>query len=119
MRATFEEADRRQYPRICAHWPCKVYNPISGRYVPGETMDVSEGGAQVMLAWDTNLWPGQTLAIGVARKRRQSVIHSDSMFNATVVRITPIAEDGARKRLVIAVKFNTDHASLGVSSMAA
>jgi hypothetical protein len=119
MTATFEEADRRAYPRLSAHWPCKVYNPISGRYIPGETMDVSENGAQIMLAWDTNLGPGQTLSIGIARKRRQGIIRTDTMFDATVVRVTPIAEDGARKRLVIAVHFNVDQAGATRTARAA
>jgi c-di-GMP-binding flagellar brake protein YcgR len=78
--------DRRQSPRVALRRPCKVFNPRSGRYGSGSTCDVSTGGMLLRLERPLNIEIGDRLYVGVAQKRRQTLLRSSEMIEAEVVR---------------------------------
>jgi hypothetical protein len=80
------ECDRRRSPRLALSRPCKVFEPRSQKYVAGRTCNVSDGGMLVRLDRRLNVEPGDHVYLGVAEKRRQPLLRSSEMVEATVVR---------------------------------
>ena len=78
--------DRRHDQRISLVRPCKVYEPRSGRYVPGSTCNVSSTGMLLRVFRPLSVEPGDRVYIGVSQRRQQGVMRSDEMIEATVVR---------------------------------
>ena len=78
--------DRRTERRISLSRPCKVCCPRSLTYVSGSTCDVSAGGMLLRLPRPVNFEPGDRLFVGVAQKRRQTLLHSADMIETEVVR---------------------------------
>jgi hypothetical protein len=78
--------DRRQSTRVALRRPCKVFNPRSGRYASGSTCDVSTVGMLLRLERPLNVEIGDRLYVGVAQKRRQTLLRSTEMIEAEVVR---------------------------------
>jgi len=78
--------DRRTEPRLAVTRPCKVQEPVSGRYVPGTTCNVSAGGMLMRLSRSVPLEPGSRLLVGVATRRRQAVIGREELLEGVVTR---------------------------------
>jgi PilZ domain len=55
--------DRRGHPRIDMDKPCKVYDPVSRRFAPGRTRNVSRGGVLVEVQWARPLALGDPLDV--------------------------------------------------------
>jgi c-di-GMP-binding flagellar brake protein YcgR len=78
--------DRRESPRIALSRPCKVFNPRSGKYASGSTCDISAGGMLLRLDRPLAVEAGDRLYVGIAQKRRQTLLKSAEMIEAEVVR---------------------------------
>ncbi len=81
--------DRRSERRISLSRPCKVCCPRSLRYVSGSTCDVSSSGMLLRLSRSVNFEPGDRLFLGVAQKRRQTLLRSNDMIETEVIRTMP------------------------------
>ncbi len=97
-----EERERRSEPRSTVDWPCKVYLPQSGRYVAGQTCNLSRSGALLRLERSVNLAVGETIYLGIACKRRQALIRRADMQPVTIQRVINTTDD----RPAVAVRFD-------------
>lgn len=96
------ERERRAHPRESLTRPCKLYVPRIGRYVSGQTSNLSEGGALVWLDRDGGLEPGDSIFLGVAMLRRQVVLTSSQMHEARVERVMRTTDEiGVAARYVV------------------
>ena len=93
--------DRRESPRIALSRPCKVFNPRSGKYVSGSTCDISAGGMLLRLDRPLAVEGGDRLYVGIAPKRRQTLLKSAEMIQAEVVRTLA----SATGEMFVAVRF--------------
>ena len=58
--------ERRRDPRIPANHPVKLKcEQIAGKYIPGTTQDISDGGAMLTLQHPRLLTTGQKVQIGI------------------------------------------------------
>lgn len=80
------EIERREHERIDMSCPCKVYDPRSRRYLAGLTWNLSPAGAMFEVARPLDLAPGDPLYIGIALKRRQTVLPAREMLPCRVTR---------------------------------
>jgi hypothetical protein len=87
------EGDRREYVRTAVQRPCKMFDPRTRRYVPGLTRDVSAGGLAIDVPRLMDIQPGDTLHIGVATKRRESLLAGGEMLKAVVIRANATVDD--------------------------
>lgn len=87
------DGDRRSNPRIAVNCPCKFHDARSGKYFAGSTRDLSTGGAMIEVPRLLALKPGDIIHIGVAAKRRQSLIRCDEMIRAAVTRAVQTVDD--------------------------
>lgn len=94
--------NRRHARRVAVEKPCKIFDPRTGRYFPGRTVDLSQDGILVRLHQATNFKPGDEVKIGVAMHDRQGLIQAKELIDSTVMRMLH-TEDGAT---TIAVQFD-------------
>lgn len=78
--------ERRQDVRIELCRPVKIWCRDTGRYLAGQTHNVSAGGALVELAHPGLLTSGQEVQVAIAWSNRSMVQRSQDMTSATVVR---------------------------------
>lgn len=78
--------DRRRYPRVPCDRPVKVRCGVTGKYVAGQTLDVSDGGCLMRLDGDQSVKAGQSVRVGIAYRTNQALILADDMVEGTVVR---------------------------------
>ncbi len=78
--------ERRQYTRLRMDKPVKLYVEDTGKYLAGETLDVSAGGALLKLSHGGRLSTGGRVRVGIAMNGRQAIIASDSMMDAVITR---------------------------------
>ena len=78
--------DRRRHLRVACQRPVKVRCGVTGRYVSGHTVDVSDGGCLLRLDGPVGIQPGQSVTVGIAQHRLQSLFLHDDMLAGTVVR---------------------------------
>ena len=97
----FFEGDRRLFERVESHRPCKVFDPQSGKYIAGETCDISEGGLMIVCDRPLMAAPGDTVYVGVAMTRRQALISATEMREAEVIRVLRDSEG----RSAVALRF--------------
>ena len=93
--------ERRAHDRLSLTRPCKLYLPVSGRYVAGSTGNLSPGGALIHLDRPAPLGPGDRLFVGIAVKRRQALLAANEMLEAEVVRSVLTMEE----QTIMAVRF--------------
>lgn len=81
--------NRRAHERMNLARPCKLFDPRSGKYVPGTVWNLSDGGALIEV--NRRICPelGDPLYLGIALKRRQGILLRDEMCPARVVRSQP------------------------------
>ncbi len=97
--------DRRKFERLSVNRGVKLRCELTGRYLTGQTVDLSAGGAMIEVAHPSLLVPGQRVRF--ASEPAQPVIRSDDMLEATVVRCLGI---GRRQR--VAVQFDQTQLAL-------
>lgn len=96
--------DRRKHPRVRLESQVKLRNGVSGRYVAGQTLDISAGGAMLRVTTPTRLVRGQSVSLGISSHPRQPIIAAQDMISAVVVRSLGIA--GTQH---VAVEFDQPH----------
>ena len=104
------EDDRRSEPRLPVTRPCKVYEPRTGKYVPGTTCNVSSGGLLLRLSRSLPVEPGSRLLVGVAARRRQAIIARDELLEGVVTR-TMASPSG---ETMVAIRFPQRDATLSL-----
>ncbi|MEM9420523.1 MAG: PilZ domain-containing protein [Planctomycetota bacterium] len=78
--------DRRRSPRVPCEKPVKVRCGMTGKYLSGETIDISDGGCLLRLDRRIIVQAGQTVRVGIAHRQLQSLILADQMIEGTIVR---------------------------------
>jgi c-di-GMP-binding flagellar brake protein YcgR len=78
--------ERREHERVSIARPCKLYDPRSGKYVPGTTANLSCGGAMIRSDRPLHLAAGDRLYVGIALKRSDSMLRRHDMSDSVVVR---------------------------------
>jgi c-di-GMP-binding flagellar brake protein YcgR len=79
--------ERRRDPRIPASHQVKLKcEQSAGKYIPGTTHDVSDGGALLMLDHPRLLTKGQKVQIGIFNDPTQGMLISEEFVEATIVR---------------------------------
>lgn len=81
--------DRRRTPRHTFVRPCKMQRLGEVRYEPGETTNISSGGALLRVPTRHPIRAGERIRVGVAWESA-GVIQSGSLLPARVVRVIPI-----------------------------
>ncbi len=80
------QPNRRRSCRQPINRPAKVRCLQSGRYMAGKTQNISSSGALLEVYLPSLMVTGQRLGIGIAWDNQQTVLGSDQMLPATVVR---------------------------------
>jgi len=78
--------DRRRSTRIPCEKPVKVRCGLTGKYLAGETIDVSDGGCLMRLDRRVMVEAGQTVRVGISHRPIQSLILADDMAEGKIVR---------------------------------
>lgn len=79
-------AERRRGLRICQNRPVKVFEPTIGRYIGGQTQDVSATGLRIELPVGAPVVPGKLLTIHVGlNEQGQALANRRNMIPARVV----------------------------------
>ncbi|GAB4109494.1 MAG: hypothetical protein Kow00105_18210 [Phycisphaeraceae bacterium] len=79
--------ERRRDPRITACHPVKVCcEQSAGKYIPGTTHDLSDGGAMLKLQYPRFLATGQKVRVGIAKNPTRGLLTEDDFIEATIVR---------------------------------
>lgn len=79
--------ERRRDPRIPANHPVKLKcEQTAGKYIPGTTHDVSDGGAMLMLHYSRRLATGQKVQIGIVSNPTRGMLLTEDFVEATIVR---------------------------------
>ncbi len=81
-----DHRNRRRYPRAQLNRPVKLQCTRTGRYLSGQTCDVSAGGALIEVAQPSLLVSGQELAVGIAWTNRNMLLGESDMVPAIVTR---------------------------------
>lgn len=84
-----EMSDRRQHPRQAVIRQCKVRDARTAAFAPGQTADVSAGGALIRVDRARPFGPGDELDLVVSWDDKP-VISAKDMVRARVRRVTPI-----------------------------
>lgn len=99
-------ADRRRFPRVAMTRPVKVRHGVTGKYVAGETIDLSDGGVLLRLDKSIGLEPGQAVRVGIVHSPRQVLILADEMTEGRVIR--RFGHDDTQH---VAISFDCDRSS--------
>ena len=79
-------AERRRGLRICQNRPVKVFEPAIGRYIGGQTQDISSTGLRIELPVGSPVMPGKLLTIHVGlNDRGEALANRRNMIPARVV----------------------------------
>lgn len=97
-------SERRRGLRISQHRPVKVYETASGRYVGGQTEDISTTGLRIELPASAPVVPGKVVSIHVGLSHLgQTLANRRQMIPARVVWTRRLMSD--RAKLVAGVEF--------------
>jgi hypothetical protein len=107
-------SDRRTHPRRVISRPCKVLDRRTAVYSPGQTADLSAGGALIRVDRVRPFGPGDEVELLVAWGDG-AVVSSDSKVRAVVRRVTPIDHH----HQALAVQFAEASAQTGSGALAA
>lgn len=78
--------DRRRYTRVPCTRPVKLRCASSGKYLAGETVDLSDGGCLLRLDSRVTVQAGQAVRVGIAHRPSIGLIFADDMIEGTIVR---------------------------------
>ena len=79
-------AERRRHPRYPHRAPAKLCDELTGKYLPGETLNLSASGALVRVQAPTRLTPGRRVRLGIAPHASRSILRVNDMPWAVVRR---------------------------------
>ena len=96
--------ERRRGLRISQHRPIKVFESASGRYIGGQTEDVSTTGLRIELPASAPVVPGKIVSIHVGLSAAgQTLANRRQMIPARVVWTRRLMSD--RAKMVAGVEF--------------
>ena len=79
-------SDRRRGLRVSQRRPVKIFDPVSGRYFPGVTLDISGTGLRLGLPISTPVFEGRIVTVHVGREgHQQPLANRRNMIPARVV----------------------------------
>lgn len=78
--------DRRRHLRVPCDRAVKVRCGVTGKYVAGRTVDLSDGGCLLELEERVAMTAGQAVTVGITHRPLQALILTDDMVAGTVVR---------------------------------
>lgn len=84
--------DRRRSPRVAIQRPVKLQCGLTGRYLGGHTLDVSDSGLLIELNYPTSLRPGAPLKLALDLTGKHPVVRQADMIDAKVVRRLQLGE---------------------------
>lgn len=93
-----DPSERRQHQRQIVSRLCKVRDRKTAMYSPGQTSDISLGGAMIEVNRTRPFGPGDELDVVVAWANG-AILSSESMVKATVKRVIPL--DDTRQALAV------------------
>lgn len=79
--------ERRQFHRTREARACKLQDARTGKFIGATTRDLSAGGVMVEALWPTNIRPGDSVAVYLARDGEHTLLTDDHKTNARVVRV--------------------------------
>jgi len=98
-------SERRRGLRIRQSRPVKVLEPLSARYLGGQTTDVSSTGLRLQLPASAVIQPGSNVSIHVGvSEQGQTLANRRAMIPARIVWVDRRIEDG-RGTLTVGVEF--------------
>lgn len=80
------DSERRTETRLAIRRPCKLFDPGAGRYVRGDTVNISPGSMLIRFDCSLPLEPGTHIQVGIAQHRRHALLRFDDMVDAEVIR---------------------------------
>lgn len=107
--------DRRVFPRTKTSRGSKIFHRAGLAYAPGETTDLSEGGALLKVHSTRRFDPGDIVDVVIEPKVETGVIRTRSLIEAMVVRATPLGDE----KQYVAVRFARPRADFGPERLAA
>lgn len=107
--------DRRLFARTPTARAAKVFHRAGLAFAPGETRDLSEGGACLAIHATRPFEPGDVVDVVVEPKSASGVVRARSLIEASIVRSTPL-DDG---RQMISVRFSRARSEFGPERLAA
>lgn len=90
---TTAHTDRRRFERTPWLSDCRLLDPRTGRFLPGESRDRSGGGARVVVRNARHFEPGQAVALLLPTGPRQGVVSAGEALRGVVRRVELIGED--------------------------
>jgi hypothetical protein len=103
-------SDRRKHQRQPVIRHCKVRDRRTAAYAPGQTADLSMGGALIRVDRARPFGPGDEVDLVVSWDDR-AVLSADSLVRARVRRVTPIDHH----HQAVAVEFVAEAAALAAA----
>lgn len=92
---TASGSERRRGLRIHQNRPVKVFEPAIGRYIGGQTQDISTTGLRIELPVGSPVLPGKLLTIHVGlNDRGEALANRRNMIPARVVWVERSIRDG-------------------------
>jgi c-di-GMP-binding flagellar brake protein YcgR len=91
--------DRRRDHRFSLDRRVKIRNELTGKYVAGTILNLSAGGACLLIEQPQRFQTGQRIMAGICQHPQQALLAAAELMAATVVRSEPDAE---HQRLAIA-----------------
>ncbi len=79
--------ERRQFPRTREARACKLQDARTGKFIGATTRDLSTGGVMIEALWPTNIRPGDSVAVYLARDGERTLLTEDHKTPARVVRV--------------------------------
>ncbi len=79
--------ERRHDHRYALDRPIKVqFDQTGGRYLPGQSVNISSGGIMLKVDYARHLQLGQEVRLAIANHPRQALLAADDAIAGTVVR---------------------------------
>ncbi len=79
-------SERRRQARLSLAYPVKVWCVETGRFLAGQTHDLSAQGMMIEVQKPSLLMPGQRVRVGIAWSSREVVLSQKQMLPGVVVR---------------------------------
>lgn len=92
--------DQRRHPRVMTSRPLKLFHRASGRFLPAQACDLSDGGALIAISWPVRMLVGEELDVYLPPDRHV-MLSSKHRALARVVRVLAGAQT-----CMIAVRFD-------------
>jgi c-di-GMP-binding flagellar brake protein YcgR len=86
MTASSLSRDRRRHLRVPCEKSVKLRCGVTGKYLAGESVDLSDGGCLLRLDAHVRVEPGRPVRVGIAHRRTAGLIRADDMIEGTIVR---------------------------------